>query len=762
MNEVEKWKQEKHGFDVWPDVLRYAEAGTPMKEIPIPDLERMKWYGTFYRKRDGEGSYMLRIRIPGCELTSEQAREVALIAYQYGYGIIDVTTRSNFQVQGLDITKVPKALKHLNKVGLTTKQTGLDNIRNVNCHPYSGIDSQELIDTRELCRKTTDLFIDSREFSDLPRKFNISVNGHPFHGVHYWTQDISYLAYQKKDGKGAFQVLIGGTQGQRPHLGWHLPVLVKVEQVVEVTAAILRLFRTKGSREKRDQIRFRYLIEKIGIAGVLEHLKENLNFSLEPCDISPPPPREHEDFLGWFKQRQEDLWALGVCIPVGRLAWNQLEGMAVIASRWGDATLRTTHDQEIIIPNIPTRFKDEVSADLAKYGLSAESDSVTRNVVACTGRQFCNLAVTETKGYALQLIEKLKKRALVLHGIRIHMSGCINSCAQHHTADIGLKGVRVRRLMGAKDGFDVFLGGAINRQVQLALPYKAGVDVDQLPHVIEEVIKEYYLHRKPGQTFSDYWRERLDGATLVNVLEKDYRPPTWICEKCEYKHLGEDPPIFCPSCSALRRHFARLEETLEEVPQIDKKEEISQYPSPAILQKKEERQLSEGSGSFPTPHPERSPEAVPRGGVEGSIVRDPSIRPLGSLRVTPEEKNSPRGQLSYDHLSNFQQRGPETTHEFQKVAQVSSIPQGRGFCVKINGKEIALFRVNGSIYAIDNLCPHEGGSLAEGEIKDNIVTCPLHGWTFNACTGCGIDPSDAKVARYETKIEGEEVLVKVA
>ncbi len=697
MNEIEKFKQEKHGFDVWPDVLQYAQSGTLMKDIPQSDLERMKWYGTFYRKRDGEGSYMLRIRIPGCELTSQQAREIAHIAYEYGYGIIDVTTRSNFQVQGLDITKVPKALERLNRTGLTTKQTGLDNIRNVNCHPYSGIDERELIDTRDLCRKITDLFIDSREFSDLPRKFNISVNGHPFHAVHYWTQDISFLAYRKKDGKVVFQLLIGGTQGQRPHLGWHLPVLVDLSQVVAVTAAILRLFRTKGSREKRDQIRFRYLIERIGVGGVLDHLKENSDFPLESSDTPTLPPSGQEDFLGWFKQKQENLWALGICIPVGRLRWDQLEGMGVISSRWGDGTLRTTHDQGMIIPNILTHFKEEVISDLARYGLSAESDSITRNVIACTGRQFCNLAVTETKGYALQLIEKLRKRALVLHGIRIHMSGCLNACAQHHTADIGLKGVRVRRIMGAKDGFDVFLGGAINRQVQLALPYKAGVDVDQLPHVIEEVIREYYLQHKPGQTFSDFWRERLDGATQVNVLEKDYRPPTWICEKCEYKHLGEDPPIFCPSCSALRRHFARLEESTNESVQA----KVGAFQQKEIIESAKEQSSS------------------------------------GQTKKT------------------------EGVQEFQKVAKFSSIPQGRGLCVKVDEKEIALFRVNGSICAIDNLCPHEGGSLAEGEIKDQVVTCPLHAWRFDACTGGGIDPSDQKVVRYETKIEGEDVFIKL-
>jgi nitrite reductase/ring-hydroxylating ferredoxin subunit len=487
--------------------------------------------------------------------------------------------------------------------------------------------------------------------------------------------------------------------------------MVDSHQVVLVTAVILKLFRTQGSRERRDQIRFRYLIERLGVAGVGDYLKQNLDFPLQPCDILPPPPTNHEDFLGWFKQKQDDLWAVGVCIPVGRLRWDQLEGMAAIALRWGDGTLRTTHDQSMIIPNIPTRFKKEVCADLASYGLSEEADSITRNVVACTGKQFCNLAVTETKGYALQLIERLRKKALVLHGIRIHMSGCINACGQHHTADIGLKGVRVRRLLGAKDGFDVFLGGAMNRQVQLALPYKMGVDVDQMPHLVEEVIREYYLHRTPGQTFSAYWRQRLDGATEAKALEEDYRPPTWVCEKCDHRHQGEDPPVFCPSCSALRRHFARLE--TEEGPNGSSKVQRS-HSMPQYQQAKPAHQIQQ-SGTTPQAQ---------------KMEQTPSL-PI-------QDQNG-----------------------FCKVALVSSIPQGRGLCIQVNGKEIALFRVNGGIYAIDNLCPHEGGSLADGEIKGKIVTCPLHAWTFDACTGCGIEPGDAQVARYETRIEKEDVFIKM-
>src|SRR5262245_40657758 len=189
-NPIELLKREKHGFDVWPDVLGYAGARTPMKEIPSPDLERMKWYGVFYRKRDTPGTYMLRIRITANELTAAAAKEVARIAYDYGYGIVDVTTRANLQVQGLDIDAVPRALERLASVGLTTKQTGLDNVRNVFGHPLSGIDPEALIDTRQLCRDITRIFLDHRDYADLPRKFNIALCGRADHATHFWTQDL--------------------------------------------------------------------------------------------------------------------------------------------------------------------------------------------------------------------------------------------------------------------------------------------------------------------------------------------------------------------------------------------------------------------------------------------------------------------------------------------------------------------------------------------------------------------------------------------
>jgi ferredoxin-nitrite reductase len=678
-NPVEAWKSEKHGFDVWPDVEGFAAARTPMNDIPASDLERMKWHGFFYRKRDAPGRYMNRIRLTAGELNAEQAKEIALLAYEYGHGIVDITTRANVQVQGLEIEHLPKVAQRLSNVGLTSRQTGHDNVRNVFAHPFSGLMPGELIDTRQLCHGVTEVFLDCREYSDLPRKMNICLNGTDHHSAHFWTQDISFLATQQ-EADVLFQVLLAGTQGQNPHLAWHLPVLVRPDQVVEVTRSILDLFRAKGSREKRNAGRLRFLVEEIGIGGVLDWLQQDLPFRLLPSIAEPVPASSRDDFIGWFRQRDPKLWTMGLSVPLGRMTWRQLEGLAVLSRKWGTGELRTTHEQGISVINIPSGFREAAATDAASLGLSVEADPFERSTAACTGSQFCNIAVTETKGHMFRLIETLRKRALKLYGIRIHMSGCPSSCAQHFTADIGLKGVRVRRLLGTREGFDVYLGGGLAGQVHLGMPFKLGVDVDQLPTLIENVVGEYYLKHRAGQTFSAYWREKLQAAEADRVGDDDYKLPVWLCEVCDYRHAGEDPPVFCPSCAGLRRYFARIDDSLTS---MSKEEQV--------------------------------------------------------LRSIPVRKDG-----------------------FVFAANDEALSEDAGLGVELEGREYVLFRVRGEVRCTDAACPHEGASLADGEVKHGVVTCPWHNWEFDVCTGCSLEPPGNDLQTYETLVEDGRIFVRPA
>ncbi|HWP34357.1 MAG TPA: precorrin-3B synthase, partial [Thermodesulfobacteriota bacterium] len=555
LNAVEIWKAAKHGFDVWPDLLRWAREGTPHDRIEEPDLQRLKWYGVFWRKHDRD-RYMIRIRIPGCELTAEQARAVAFVAYEAGHEIVDVTTRGNLQVQGLPIQKIPGVLAALERVGLTTRQTGFDNVRNVTSHPLSGLDPEELLDTRELARAVTALFVGSRELADLPRKFNIALTGRPDSAPSDWTQDIGWLAARGPDGETGFRLLIGGTQGQNPRLAWPLPVFVRPEQVVEVTYRILQIFRELGDRTaKRTQTRFRYLVERLGPDGVLAELERRLGAPLARHPEPPPPPGEAQSFVGWFRQKQPGRFAVGVAVPMGRLTWAQMEGLAVLARRYGDGTLRTATDQNLLLPNVPGEARERLGHELAALGLAFEADSLTRHTVACTGKQFCNLAVTETKGHAFRLVEELRRRRVECYGIRIAMSGCPNACAQHHTADIGLKGVKVRQGLRVVDGFDVYLGGGVSGGLALGTLYRKGVPAGRLPQLLEAVVREFHTHRRPDERFSAFWRRRLAGHVPEVVAPEE--PPAWRCRDCGYRHPGEEPPGFCPRCAAVRSRFAR-------------------------------------------------------------------------------------------------------------------------------------------------------------------------------------------------------------
>jgi ferredoxin-nitrite reductase len=303
LNPIETWKAQKHGFDVWPDFLQWAEAGTSYERIVDDDLQRLKWYGVFWRKHD-HNRYMLRVRIPACQMTAAQARALAFAAYEAGYEIVDVTTRGNIQIQGLTIESIPKVIAALEQTGLTSKQTGLDNIRNVTSHPLAGLDPAELIDTREAARAVTALFIDDRELADLPRKFNIAFNGRANNAAPDWTQDIAWLAACGPDNAVGYRLLIGGMQGPIPHAGWHIPVFVRPEQVCEVTLSILHLFREQGSRSaRRNQVRFRYLIEQLGIEGVLAEIERRIGYDLTRFPEPPPAPDQTESFVGWFPQR---------------------------------------------------------------------------------------------------------------------------------------------------------------------------------------------------------------------------------------------------------------------------------------------------------------------------------------------------------------------------------------------------------------------------------------------------------------------------
>lgn len=577
---AEVWKAEKHGFDVWPDVLRHAADATPMSKIDGSDLERMKWYGFFYRKNNDNDHYMVRVRLPGCEMTAEQARTLATLAYQSGYNILDVTTRGNVQIQGLTIEALPGVRTALERAGLTSRQSGHDNVRNVTSHPWSGFDPEELLDTRDLAKGIQSMLVGDRDLADLPRKVNVALTGRPEAPAHAWTQDISYVATTGPEGDVGFHLLLAGTQGQSPRMAWHVPVFVSPDQVVDVTRAILETFRELGHRHNRQQVRMRYLVERIGADGMLLEVEKRLGTELPRFPKGVARAARDESFVGWKAQKQDGLFALGVCVPVGRLTAEELDGLSVVARTFGDGTLRTTYDQGLVIPGIASRDREEAAYAVARFGLTFEPDPASRSMVACTGKQFCNIAVIETKGYAYRLIEELRRRRVQLHGIRIAMSGCPSNCANGFTADIGLKGLKVRHGLRVLDAFDVFLGGGLGEELQMAALYRKGVPFEELPDALEAVVRDFHLQRNVGETFTTFWQRKLKRhkpeALKVEV-------PRWQCTRCRHVHVAQDPPPFCPMCAAVRAKFEPAAEEMAAPEAVATEVAAEPPPSPAAM-----------------------------------------------------------------------------------------------------------------------------------------------------------------------------------
>jgi sulfite reductase beta subunit-like hemoprotein len=232
-----------------------------------------------------------------------------------------------------------------------------------------------------------------------------------------------------------------------------------------------------------------------------------------------------------------------------------MEGLALLARKHGDGTLRTALDQNVLLPGVAGQARPALGHELAALGLAWEADTLTRATVACTGKQFCSLAVTETKGYALQLLEELRRRRVEAYGLRLAMSGCPSACAQHHTADIGLRGAKVRKGVRVVDAFDVYLGGGVSGTLELGILWKKGVPFPQLAELLQRTVGEFHLHRRPGESFSAYWRRKLAGAAPEVVALEE--PPRWRCRECSYLHDGAEPPGFCPRCAAIRARFVR-------------------------------------------------------------------------------------------------------------------------------------------------------------------------------------------------------------
>ena len=496
LNKFEKFKAEKDGLAIKDELDHFAQIG--WEAMDKTDLEyRLKWVGVFYRPVT-PGKFMMRLRVPNGIISGEQMRVLGEIVQRYGDdGNADITTRQNLQLRGIRIEDIPDIFQRLKSVGMTSVQSGMDNVRNITGSPMAGLDADELIDTRELVQKVQDMITNcgqgNYQFSNLPRKFNIAIEGGRDNSVHAEINDIAFVpAY--KEGELGFNVVVGGFfSAKRCEAAIPMNVWVRPNQeVVDLCRGILEVYRDNGLRANRQKSRLMWLIDEWGIEEFRTRVANHLGYPLATAAEKDAIDWEKRDHLGVFPQKQEGLSYIGLCVPVGRLFADDMFDLARIAEVYGSGELRLTVEQNVIIPNIaaenmPTLLTEPL---LAKF--TPNPTPLQRALVSCTGAQFCNFALIETKNKAVDLIRQLDAELNIPRGVRIHWTGCPNSCGQPQVADIGLMGTKARKDGKTVEGVDLYMGGKVGKDAHLGSCVQKGIPCEDLKSVLTSILIEQF------------------------------------------------------------------------------------------------------------------------------------------------------------------------------------------------------------------------------------------------------------------------------
>lgn len=494
-NQFERLKSEKDGLAVKDELEAFAQMG--WENIPEDDRDhRLKWLGIFFRKRT-PGKFMLRLRLPNGILTSGQMRKLAEILRPYGQdGVADITTRQNLQLRGIPIEDMPQVLRQLKEVGLTSIQSGMDNVRNITGSPLAGIDPDELIDVRGLTRKVQDMVTNNGEgnpsFSNLPRKFNIAICGCRDNSVHAEINDLAFVP-AFKEGKLGFNVLVGGFfSARRCAEAIGLDVWVDPRDVVPLCEAVLLVYRDHGLRANRQKARLRWLIDEWGLEKFRAAVEQQIGHPLPRAAEKDEVVWHKRDLLGVHAQKQLGLNFVGLHVPVGRLNVPEMRELARLAEVYGSGELRLTVEQNVLIPNVPDSRVGPLLQEPLLKKFSPNPGPLQRGLVSCTGNQFCNFALIETKNRAVALMEELEAELEIPQTVRIHWTGCPNSCGQPQVADIGLMGTTVRKDGKPVEAVDIYMGGEVGKDAKLGECVRQGIPCEDLKPVLVELLIEHF------------------------------------------------------------------------------------------------------------------------------------------------------------------------------------------------------------------------------------------------------------------------------
>ena len=522
MDNMEEIKKRKDGLDVLQDIYRYADRVTESIKPSIePEDEALfRWYGIYTQRPAEDGYFMVRVRIPGGDLSAPQVREVANLSRLYGQSLADITVRQNIQLHWVRLENLPVILERLQAVGLSTTEACGDCVRNIiNC-PVSGVDGNELYDATPLIQDVNNFFLGNRDFSNLPRKFKIAITGCAIRCVYPEINDIGLFAVQE-EGRVTFRARVGGGLSTSPRFSKDLGILVDPWEVVDLCAAIATIFRDEGNRANRKKARLKFLIEQWEIPRFRDAVEAHMGRKLTRAvkEEANPVLVNDRSHYGIHEQKERGLFYIGISLIGGRTSAHELYTLADLAHQYGSGKLRTTNKQGVIIPDIPESKLDGVKVELRNSGFNFEPSWSQRGIIACTGIQFCKLAIAETKNRAVDLANHLDNAVQLNETIRISVTGCPNACGQHHICDVGLEG-SVTTINGEKkESFQVFLGGGVGKQELFGRRTGIRILSENLNEFLTRLLSLFKTDRYEGESFQEFCLRHTDeelNRVLVN------------------------------------------------------------------------------------------------------------------------------------------------------------------------------------------------------------------------------------------------------
>ncbi len=545
----ERLKLEKNPWEAWDEVRRFAREG---RGSVLPEWAEFyfKWWG-IYTQGDGAGVtggsggqgkateyFMMRIGLPNGLLTARQLHAIADITQRYARGVADITTRQNIQLHWLTIEALPEVVDALSAVGLSPKGACGDVVRNVTGCPLAGLDRHELLDASPLALEVSRMLSGNPEFHNLPRKFKISVTGCPIWCSYPEINDVALTGLRRvKDGKEevGYSVRVGRGLSTEPHLAVRLNAFVPQEKALAVVRAICEIFREQEVlRQSRTHARLKYLFLKHGWTAeqMLEAVEKKIGFRFEPCPEGAVAQDIYRDHVGVVPQRQPGLNSIGVTVLNGRLNPAQLHGLAALSEAYGDGSLRATIGQNIVLVNLARARTAEVVGKIAALGLEVQPTVFYRGAVACTGTEFCKLAIAETKRFNQWLVGELEERLPEFdQQIRLHVTGCTNSCGQSWLADIGLEGKKLKQDGQMVDAFYFCVGGAVGEYAGIARQIGFRAAARDCPEAIERLLRGYLRQRDVDENLRAFFRRKSDeelrallAGAAVEAVERDLAP----------------------------------------------------------------------------------------------------------------------------------------------------------------------------------------------------------------------------------------------